>query len=75
MIESDFFSRAFHALTGNEHFFWQRRLYQRMLNGDLPVTCDLPTGLGKTSVIPIWLIAFASHIEAGEAPKLLRRLI
>jgi len=75
MVEGDFFSSAFNALTDNAPLRWQKRLYDQMRAGHLPVTCDLPTGLGKTSVIPIWLIAFASQIEAGEAPNLPRRLV
>jgi CRISPR-associated endonuclease/helicase Cas3 len=75
MIESDFFSKAFRALTGNELLRWQKRLYAQMQAGNLPIVCDLPTGLGKTSVIPIWLIAFGAQIEAGQPPKLPRRLI
>jgi CRISPR-associated endonuclease/helicase Cas3 len=73
--ESDFFSLAFKALTDYGPLRWQKRLYNQMRAGNLPVTCDLPTGLGKTSVIPIWLIALASQIETGAAPKLPRRLI
>jgi len=38
---------------------WQRRLYSRLLDGKLPAALDLPTGLGKTSVMAIWLIARA----------------
>lgn len=75
MIESDFFSLVFKALTGNEPLRWQERLYKQMQAGNLPVTCDLPTGLGKTSVIPIWLIAFAEQIDAGQTSQLPRRLI
>src|SRR5262245_25159424 len=75
MIESNFFASSFKALTGNEPLRWQERLYKRMQAGNLPVTCDLPTGLGKTSVIPIWLIAFAAQIDAGQTPQLPRRLI
>jgi CRISPR-associated endonuclease/helicase Cas3 len=75
IVEPDFFSLAFKALTDNDPLRWQKRLYNQMRAGNLPVICDLPTGLGKTSVIPIWLIAFASQIEAGEAPRLPRRLI
>lgn len=75
MPESDFFSLAFQALTDNKPLRWQKRLYSQIQAGNLPVACDLPTGLGKTSVIPIWLIAFASQIEGGEAPRLPRRLI
>ena len=49
MVESDFFSLAFSALTDNEPLCWQKRLYDQMQAGNLPVACDLPTGLGKTS--------------------------
>jgi len=30
-----------------------------MLEGAPPPGCELPTGLGRTSVIPLWVIAFA----------------
>lgn len=38
-------------------FPWQQRLLESMLSGDVPGTLDLPTGLGKTSVMAIWLVA------------------
>jgi CRISPR-associated endonuclease/helicase Cas3 len=54
---------------------WQSRLFDRLRSGnELPRICDLPTGLGKTSVIPIWLIALAAHRQEGSAP-LPRRLV
>jgi CRISPR-associated helicase Cas3 len=31
-----------------------------MSAGDSPASCNLPTGLGKTSVIRVWLLALAS---------------
>jgi CRISPR-associated endonuclease/helicase Cas3 len=34
---------------------WQRRLYSRLLDGKLPAALDLPTGLGKTSVMALRL--------------------
>jgi CRISPR-associated endonuclease/helicase Cas3 len=34
-------------------------MYQRFLAGDFPASCSLPTGLGKTSIIHIWLLALA----------------
>lgn len=40
-------------------FPWQQRLLDRFLEGDLPRALDLPTGLGKTSVMAIWLVARA----------------
>jgi CRISPR-associated endonuclease/helicase Cas3 len=58
---------AFRDLTGHDPFPWQRELYHRLTRGDVPRWCDIPTGLGKTAVVAIWLIAFAYH------PKKIRR--
>jgi len=58
MSELDF-DCVFEKLAGNRPFPWQRALYQRFVNADIPASCTLPTGLGKTSVIAIWLIALA----------------
>lgn len=38
---------------------WQVRLYERFLAGRLPDRLDIPTGLGKSSVMALWLIARA----------------
>lgn len=46
-------------LNGNPLFPWQRRLFEVFMKGDLPSALDIPTGLGKTSVISIWLAARA----------------
>jgi len=54
------FPAAYEALTGNAPFPWQEALFARFAAGDPPPSCNLPTGLGKTSVIPIWLIALAA---------------
>jgi len=70
MSERIQFSPAFYALNDYEPFAWQERLYSRMVASDFPRTCDIPTGLGKTAVIPIWLIALAA--DASLVP---RRLI
>ena len=40
-------------------FPWQLRLLDRFAEGHIPRSLDLPTGLGKTSVIAIWLVARA----------------
>lgn len=40
-------------------FPWQKMLLERFLNGDLPAAVDIPTGLGKTAVMAIWLVARA----------------
>lgn len=44
---------------GETPFPWQRRLLRRMRDGQMPQALDLPTGLGKTSVMAIWLVARA----------------
>lgn len=48
----------FERLTGHRPFPWQRRLHERFVTGEFP-PCSLPTGLGKTSVIALWLLALA----------------
>src|ERR1700730_16900234 len=48
---------------------WQRRLFGCLAAGNLPAALDLPTGLGKTAVMAIWLIACA------HGARLPRRLI
>jgi hypothetical protein len=60
-MSEDQFRAAFIGLTGNEggHFPWQWALYQLFAAGEFPPSCNLPTGLGKTSVIHIWLLALA----------------
>src|SRR5690349_11966678 len=50
-------------------FPWQRELLRRLLAADCPDALDIPTGLGKTSVMAIWLVARAC------GAKLPRRLV
>jgi len=72
MNETDF-DAAFEALTGNPPFPWQRALYRRFISDgedNIPATATLPTGLGKTNVIAIWLLALATVKE-----KIPRRLV
>lgn len=44
---------------GDTPFPWQTRLLQRMREGDIPRSLDVPTGLGKTATIAVWLLARA----------------
>ena len=62
-----FFHQAFRALTDHDPFCWQRRLFDRLSGADIPAVCDIPTGLGKTSVIPIWLITLAVQAKERRA--------
>jgi CRISPR-associated endonuclease/helicase Cas3 len=60
------FEETFRALTGNAPFPWQVSLYERFVGngpGGIPASCHLPTGLGKTSVVAIWLLALAHKPE------------
>lgn len=64
------FGKDFAALSGFDGpLLWQRRLFADLMNGKVPSAVDLPTGLGKTSVMTIWLIARA------HGAKLPRRLV
>lgn len=57
------------ALGVHSPFPWQLALLDRMINGDLPSAVDVPTGLGKTAVMAIWLVARAA------GAKVPRRLV
>ena len=75
MVCDGHLSATFEVLTSDggerQHppFRWQVRLLRRMLDADLPRVVDIPTGLGKTSVMALWLIAL------GEGARLPRRLV
>lgn len=68
------FASAFEHLTGNAPFPWQRALYASLLQGAPPAVCSIPTGLGKTSVLTLWLLALAESVRAGQSTRLPRRL-
>ena len=70
MTTTSTFGSLFSALTRNDPFPWQTALFDRFERGDFPKSCNLPTGLGKTSVIAIWLIALAKRPD-----KVPRRLV
>lgn len=53
------FPDSFCSLTGYSPMRWQNRLFGQLINGEVPAALDLPTGLGKTSVMAIWLVARA----------------
>ena len=55
------FDKRFEQLTGHTPLKWQRRLFEKHFmnrEGHLPSALDLPTGLGKTSVMAIWYLAW-----------------
>ena len=68
------FADNFCRLTGYTPMRWQKRLFGQLINGEIPAALDLPTGLGKTSVMAIWLLARA--LANAETLKAIpRRLI
>ena len=69
------FGGAFRLLTGHSPFPWQQMLYAEFVERRIRRTYDIPTGLGKTSIIPIWLLALAHHASHGATPGFPRRLI
>jgi CRISPR-associated endonuclease/helicase Cas3 len=64
------FAHFFHAATGNRPFPWQIALYEKLSNGQFPTSANIPTGLGKTSIVAIWLIALSLYPD-----KVPRRLV
>lgn len=75
MVGHESFEKSFRALTGNSPLSWQARLFvEHFVRGDIPSALDIPTGLGKTSVMAIWLIARALA-EGGSRAMLPRRLV
>jgi CRISPR-associated endonuclease/helicase Cas3 len=57
------FPKTFQALTGSSPFPWQSSLFAKFIAGDIPASAAIPTGLGKTSIIAIWLCALATKPE------------
>ena len=70
------FAEQFKTLTGIEQpMRWQQRLYDEHFAKDaLPSTVNVPTGLGKTAVMAIWLVALAQQMKSGQV-SLPRRLV
>ena len=74
------FASDFRALTkrditdGYDPLLWQGRLFEALNKNDVPGVCDLPTGLGKTSVLLIWLLALRRQVIEGR-PRLPTRLV
>lgn len=69
MIGGDRFAEFMAAVHGHHPFPWQRQLAEHVLGpGGWPDELDVPTGLGKTSVLDIAVFAAASAAAAGDQP-------
>src|ERR1700723_3466728 len=61
------FADMFRELTGNpEPLPWQEELFRRFIANSVERSIDIPTGLGKTAVMAIWLLARA---EGAAIPR------
>jgi len=70
-MADEIFKTQFKLLTNYDPFPWQIELFENwFVKSKFPGSCNLPTGLGKTSVIAIWLIALMNQPE-----KMPRRLV
>ena len=59
---NDDFKGEFEKLMGFPPFEWQRDLFcKHFLAADVPPALDIPTGLGKTSVMAIWYLALKAR--------------
>jgi superfamily II DNA or RNA helicase len=68
------FREEFARIQKNSPFPWQERLFQDFCRSNLPSALDLPTGLGKTSVMTIWLLA-RSLADETNRNRIPRRLL
>ena len=56
----------FRALTGDEPYPWQCRLYMELVAGRVPAALAIPTGLGKTASV---LLALLARLANPELPR------
>ncbi len=68
------FEERFQLLTGYAPYPWQIAFHTQWFNGKVPRRLHLPTGAGKTAVIPIWLCAIWNQLESGLTLTIPRRL-
>jgi CRISPR-associated endonuclease/helicase Cas3 len=62
------------ARDGPNPLKWQTRLFDQLCSNDVPNVCDLPTGMGKTSIIHLWTLALR-HQLCEKKPQLPTRLV
>lgn len=47
----------FREIVGSDPYPWQRRMYGKFVEGDVPGAVDVPTGFGKTLCVLLFLLA------------------
>jgi CRISPR-associated endonuclease/helicase Cas3 len=73
-----FFRRYFPLLSGisSGAYHWQEELFERLIEGEWPRDICLPTGMGKTSVMAIWILALVWEVVYGPGQRpVARRLV
>ena len=55
--QHSWFEEQFVRLTGNPPYRWQVEAFELFAENRIPSAFALPTGSGKTCLIPIWLLA------------------
>lgn len=73
-VNTDKFFVSFELLTGYKPYPWQIRLFQALAAGEIPHNLSLPTGTGKTSIIPVWISAIWHQLANGLPLTVPRRL-
>ena len=63
LVTGGLLEKALGLSKGQTPFPWQEELLTRFLHGIIPPALDIPTGLGKTAVMAIWLVARAAGAE------------
>lgn len=62
-LAAERFPEFFEAIRGFEPFPWQNDLATNIIESEWPDVVDVPTGLGKTSIIDVWAFALAVHAD------------
>jgi len=77
ILSFDDFNALYCALTGhNGACRWQHRLFTEFEAGRFPTDIELATGLGKTSIIALWILALGRALarESTASTAVPRRL-
>lgn len=63
-LSFDEFDRLYRALTGHDGACrWQHRLFTDIEAGRFPTDVELATGLGKTSIVALWVLALGRALS------------
>lgn len=68
------FREQFGWLTSHPPYLWQIEAFEALVQNQIPSALALPTGSGKTSLMPIWLLALIYQQKSGKT-FLPRRLV